>query len=126
MCECVVCVPEYLGRAATVAILEPLVDNWAPSHKIKEVTGFECDITTSFVVSNLSVILVLDLSKPEELWTTLEVALKQVMANPHICLLISPAPSKTGGQMTREATMGCLCMYLTPSHIFCVLTSLLP
>ena len=32
----------------------------------------------SLFASNMSVILVLDLSKPEELWNTMEMALKQV------------------------------------------------
>ena len=31
-----------------------------------------------FLYSNLSVVIVVDLSKPEEIWTTLEVFLKQV------------------------------------------------
>lgn len=57
--------------------------------------------------SNVSVVLVLDLSKPEELWNTLEVFIKQVnellalyLVGRHLYIalefLVSPAKSTVG------------------------------
>ncbi|XP_064387281.1 cytoplasmic dynein 2 light intermediate chain 1-like isoform X2 [Halichondria panicea] len=37
-------------------------------------------------ISNLSVVIVVDLSKPEEIWTTLEVFLKQIRTRVHVVL----------------------------------------
>ena len=39
---------------------------------------FTCTIITVYCCSRLSVVAVVDLSKPEEIWNTLEVFIKQV------------------------------------------------